>query len=562
MMKKRILSALMALACLTSLSIGTMTAGLIVGADENNTITYDNELEGYTYTTYKLFDIETVNGVTVYKIATTSAWYTSETDNLFAATVSSDEDVDTIFTWTGTATEGEGESLVTYNYYVLTSNGITESVILNAVQAALDGLSLDDLASDIVTDQSDSIYGVTVKTKTESSEDEESTADVVYTGVLTSQISLKNAEPTVEKKVSSSEDDASYGTTASATIADTIYYAIKISQIENITTLVLTDTLAKGIDLDSDSICVYLYANDTDESGIELTNCGNEETCNCTGEEVSCSCSNNGCYTVSAPKDTTTSETTLTITFCDCCVSTVTSDSFIVVTYEASLNMDASYENENKAQVSYVDVSKVGNDESGQGERSTSSEVKATVYTYGFQLKKKNSSEELISGAEFVVYCTQEDEDVQTAGEGEGEEKYSGALYFLPTTDSDGNITSYTVCGEDADGATQIITAGNVTIFGLAEGDYYLAEVTAPIGYSLLDEGVIVKISTTSDTEDEQSVVDEYGILNETINVVNYPSGTELPSTGGSGVTSYVTWGAVLCLGAGALLLTRKRANA
>ena len=87
---------------------------------------------------------------------------------------------------------------------------------------------------------------------------------------------------------------------------------------------------------------------------------------------------------------------------------------------------------------------------------------------------------------------------------------------------------------------------GNIVIWGVdADSDYSLEEIAAPDGYNKLPSAVTVSVSA-----DDKLVVD---IPNE--------SGAELPSTGGIGTTIFHVAGALLVLGAGIVLVSKKRAN-
>lgn len=89
--------------------------------------------------------------------------------------------------------------------------------------------------------------------------------------------------------------------------------------------------------------------------------------------------------------------------------------------------------------------------------------------------------------------------------------------------------------------------SGKATVNGLAAGTYYLQEDKAPNGYNKLTarEPVIL-------TEDATAAV--------ALEVTNN-AGTALPSTGGMGTTIFYIIGSILVIGAGVVLVARKRMN-
>ena len=106
---------------------------------------------------------------------------------------------------------------------------------------------------------------------------------------------------------------------------------------------------------------------------------------------------------------------------------------------------------------------------------------------------------------------------------------------------------------------------GVLRFTGLAAGEYEITELKAPNGYNLLKEPirVVIRCQLPGDASgncvwevDEPAAASETGLI--TLKVVN-KTGTELPSTGGIGTTVFYVLGAVLILGAGVLLIVRKR---
>lgn len=87
--------------------------------------------------------------------------------------------------------------------------------------------------------------------------------------------------------------------------------------------------------------------------------------------------------------------------------------------------------------------------------------------------------------------------------------------------------------------------AGNVTVYGLAYGTYYLVETKAPEGYQLLKSPVQVQIDAESHTQER------------IITVVN--SKFDLPQTGGMGTMLFTVVGMACVGGAAALVLTGRK---
>lgn len=116
----------------------------------------------------------------------------------------------------------------------------------------------------------------------------------------------------------------------------------------------------------------------------------------------------------------------------------------------------------------------------------------------------------------------------------------SGKTYRVATAD------------EIATGTTveKIVTNGNtITINGL-DGDltYQLKETKAPTGYNIMNPDTVDVAPNTSKTFDHRDVENN--------------KGTELPSTGGIGTTIFYVAGIVMVLGAAAILISRRKAEA
>lgn len=123
----------------------------------------------------------------------------------------------------------------------------------------------------------------------------------------------------------------------------------------------------------------------------------------------------------------------------------------------------------------------------------------------------------------------------------------------------------------DAKNGSAEITTGDTGVFtftGLDSGTYYLVETAAPAGYNQLTKPIEVTITGTDSTNQEKGSVtykdladtdaNEMTATNNQVKVEN-KAGSLLPSTGGIGTTIFYVLGGILVVGAGVLLITKKR---
>jgi LPXTG-motif cell wall-anchored protein len=158
------------------------------------------------------------------------------------------------------------------------------------------------------------------------------------------------------------------------------------------------------------------------------------------------------------------------------------------------------------------------------------------------------------------------DTNVLSPAQGKTLEYLDGAEFVL--VDSDGTTeipVLYNTEGQyyypkasEAETAVNIVSVKNgtgVVIRGLDNQTYYLKEVTAPTGYNPLTE--LVELTVEQDTTgNKQIVIDE----KSKVKIANN-AGTVLPSTGGMGTTLFYVIGSILVIGAGVLLVVRRRMN-
>ena len=176
------------------------------------------------------------------------------------------------------------------------------------------------------------------------------------------------------------------------------------------------------------------------------------------------------------------------------------------------------------------------------------------INTYAFQVAKTDGKDPL-PGAQFELWSAKGVEGGTAA-----------ALKFIDN--GDGTYTyseSGTVTTLDMTTNTTIVVKGLDTAWA-----YTLKEITVPTGYN---QAADIDIAGSSLTEVATTVVNPDGSTTTTEidttptstalykeTVVNN-AGTELPSTGGIGTTIFYIIGAILVIGAGVVLVTRRRMN-
>jgi len=222
----------------------------------------------------------------------------------------------------------------------------------------------------------------------------------------------------------------------------------------------------------------------------------------------------------------TASGDTLTVTFND----GIKEGTVITITYSATVTSDALQDDpaNNTASIDY------GNNYNSDVEEDPA------VYNAKFTVTKQDGDGQPLAGAGFVIAQTVAD---TSEGAAEGATKtvyYTFANNTITWVDS---IDAADVHRSDAQGAVPAFT-------GLGNGTYTLIEKVVPEGYNkAADETFTVADANVTPAN-----------LKQTATVTN-EAGAVLPSTGGIGTTIFYVLGSALVLGAGVILVAKKRIN-
>ncbi len=337
-------------------------------------------------------------------------------------------------------------------------------------------------------------------------------------------ISVKNGIPTIDKAV---EEDSHVGTgtnpwgsTNTADIGQRVNFDVTINAQAGADNYVFHDDMDVGLSFIEDSVVVKYHDPNLTGAGatIDLVE-GTDYTLRANPTE---------CTIENVESDW---DCTFEIVFAESFLETIKANDKIYISYAATLNDQAVIGepgNHNSAVLEY-----------GDGHR-TEEDITST-YTYGFEIFKTDANMVPLVGAEFQLLNYDKQPMKVYLHEASGE-------YRVGTKALDGEI--------ECDVITILHENGIARIDGLDNGTYYLRETKAPNGFTKLTEDVQFIISGSNlyaDREDDNSIS-----IGASVHVENN-KGVTLPSTGAMGTAMFITFGMIVVLGAGVLLVTKKR---
>lgn len=460
-------------------------------------ITIDNAIVDQTYTIYRILELESFSDKTTTKPNTGNYAYKAVKE------------------WEDFIKTGEGKDyLEIKDGYVYWKGDNTDARAAELAKKAL------VYAKDSKNNITASLQPVTAKSTTVTFENlplgyylvDSSTGALCSLNTTDTDVTIeeKNAAPTVEKKVQEDSKIGAtdeYGESNTADIGQTVNFKTTITAQAGAQNYVLHDKMDKGL---------------TFSGSVSVTK-GNQTFTTPTDYNLVVS-------TPTAIEDGCTFEIVFTSDFCN----KLKAGDEIVVTYSATLNEEAVIagdRNKNETWLKY-------------GDSSVTTHKTTTTKTYEipvFKYTKKTAENKTgLPNAEFTLSKNTDGTNpikLVDITNGAAEGKYRVAKTGEATT-KDKVITPAT---------------GKFTIQGLDADIYYLTETKQPDGYNKLSKAVKIVID-----EKGNITVDDKTPSTELVEVENN-TGSLLPSTGGMGTTLFYIFGAILVIGSGVVLITKKR---
>jgi fimbrial isopeptide formation D2 family protein/LPXTG-motif cell wall-anchored protein len=558
---KKMMALALAMVMVLAMSVSVFAAPAATA--HSITITNTNtsiSIAGKTYNAYKLFDSTHSGTAYAYYMNTNSQFYSAD-----------------LVAETAPTTDSLAKVLRTYfDFTVLSGDTSKVSVTpkgtfdADAARAFADAIQkyLKDLAPTktgtaegetctITLDAGEAGQGYYIVTGDAAPKDPKSTETVESAVIITNEdpspvINPKAGIPTLDKKITGVTDDGDVlddkGKAAVAKVGATVSYELD-SIAPDLTgytdyTFTFGDKITKGLDYVANSF--KLKVGDADAATVSPTIAADGKS-----------------FTYTIPYNT---------------LKTYTKGAKIVLTYDCTVNSEAlktDFEN-NTAELEYSN---------NPYDDTTNKTPEKETYVIDLNLDVDKidgtDSTKKLDGAEFKLYREVTTTTPADPDDPDSQETSSTTKEYYKW---DNNKVTWTT-EANADVFTTG-TNGKLTqqVRGLDAGNYFLVETKAPTGYNLLKDPVAVVITATPDKADgvtkvtysatyggntatmtngEVSLADEQKEAQPVATgTIQNNSGTELPSTGGIGTTIFYVIGAILVLGAGILLVTRRRMNA
>lgn len=496
---KKLLSLVLAMMMVLAMGIPAMAAE--VKEPEKGTITIDNAIKEKTYTIYKIFDLESYNNE-----EGEEAYAYKVTDEKWAVFVAGDgaeyvtADEQGYISWVGENTAKRAKEFA-------------EKAINFAENNAIDAAGEETATSETVTFTGLDLGYYLVKSDAGALVSLDTTQPNVT-------MKEKNGEPTIDKEVKDGED---WADTNTASIGDKVEYRATIDVKTGATNYKVHDKMSTGLDFNDDVKVKLIPVGETET----------EDTPDIATEA----------YTVVT--EGLEDDCTFHVEFKDEYLKGLNSGDTLIVYYSATVNKDAviaTTGNPNEVKLDFGDNNETKWDET-------------TTYVYEFDVDKftireSETDHTQLAGAKFTL-STKVDEKNNPVD----------PIAFSKVEEEGLDKDVYKVNKDSTETVITTGESGRFTLSGLAAGTYYLTEIEAPAGYNKLAAPIKVEITEKKDKvtgERTGEFTINGGVKDNTVEVEN-KTGAELPSTGGIGTTIFYVLGGILVVGAGIMLVVKKR---
>lgn len=487
---------------LATVMIFAMTITAFAAQESNNTITINNARVGETYKAFKMLELSVndTSNPTAYRYTVAPGWqdfFADDNSSVWGTVLEKDS--------TGTYFQGKAG--------IASETAWSSSSVLSAfAEAAAKYVKDNNLTTTIsvkaeetkaILNTTESGYYLITSTL--------GTRAMIDTTPGNVSINEKNDDNTIVKTVKE-DSTGNYGKENDAQVGDTVEFKSVATIVPRSINVKIHDTMDAGLTLNPNSIKVY-----TDEAlKTEYTDA-----------------------TIRTGNNADAGDT-FTIDIPDGFASTAENSQNLYIVYTAEVNSNAIVKDangvaivdqENKTKVTYGDKTSTREDKTKTSTHKFSVFKHATDSTDNlanavFQLKKNGTVVNLVK-LDANNYRVVDDTETGVAA-----------------THVAGNNELATVAADTIVSDFVTVANGDIVIWGVdSDSDYTLKEIQAPKGYNLLSAEV--KVTVNSDNATRIDVENKTGI--------------ELPSTGGMGTTIFYVLGTILVLGAGVLLITRKR---
>ena len=485
-----------------------MSSIAFAAQSSNNTITVNNAKPGETYKAFKMLElfVDNTSNPTAYAYTVASDWagFFDESNIAVWGTVLELDDTNTYFqAKSGISSEDDWSPTSALSAFAEAAAKYAAENNLTPV----DTNTPDGTTATLSTTQS-GYYLVTSTLGTRAMIDT-TPGDV--------EINEKNEADTIAKTVKE-DSTGHYVEKNDAQIGDTVEFQSEVTIVPRSINIKVHDKMDSGLTLNPDSIKVYTDAELTTEYTAATIRAGESASAPDTGD-------------------------TFTIDIPDSFAATVTTSQKLYIVYTAEVNSASVVKDSNG--VAIIDQNNKTTVQFGAG--TSSEESSTTTTTHNFSIyKHAHSSTDHLANAIFqlkknntVVNLVKLDNNNYRVVD---DTETTAAVSHVKDDQEVETIAANIIVSDFV-----TVASGDIVIWGVdSDNDYTIEEIQAPKGFNMINPAY-KEVTVNAD--------------NSTRVEVENASGTELPSTGGIGTTIFYVIGGLLVVGAGVVLVSRRKSQ-